>query len=48
MPRTSRGRSNPVEEKELEYEIYGWFKFEDDAKDVPMVTMDSRLESGCA
>ena len=34
MPRTSRGRSNPVEEKELEYEIYGWFRFEDDAEDV--------------
>ena len=34
MPRTSRGRSNPVVEKELEYEIYGWFRFEDDAEDV--------------
>ena len=34
MPRTSRGRSNPVAEKELEYEIYGWFRFEDDAEDV--------------
>ena len=52
MPRTSRGRSNPVEEKELEYEIYGWFRFEDDAEDVkrlgrqwvPVAMLAERLE----
>ena len=36
MPRTSRGRSSPVEmeKMELEYDVYGWFKFESDAEGV--------------